>query len=150
MNPTIKHTTPKYSFVVEYNMKAAATTINDVLLLAQQKLDEFNREDLGLSSTAFGRRGHRRKGIITLHLLSTHLCCSILSYKLEDVKTMLEEEDPETYEEWRCLFETIHFAKSACDEDFQQEASVQGGGSTASGGADQRFEWIIESTIIIE
>lgn len=87
---------------------AAAASTKDILLLAQQKLDEINRESLGLSSAVLGRGGHRRKGVVTSHLLATMLYVSILSYKLENIKTMLEEEDAETYEEWRCLFETMH------------------------------------------
>ena len=107
-------------------MKAAAASTNDMLLLAQQKLDEINRENLGLSSTGFGRGGHQRKGrTISLHLLSTLLYCSILSYKLEDVKTMLEEEDPETYEEWRCLFETIHSPNFHAQERLIQNRRVK-------------------------
>jgi chromosome segregation ATPase len=89
-------------------MEAAAASTKSMLLLAQQKLDDINRENLGLSNAGLGRGCHRRKGVIASHLLSTLLYISILSYKLEDVKTMLEEEDAETYEEWRCLFETIH------------------------------------------
>ncbi|KAL3756138.1 hypothetical protein ACHAWU_005642 [Discostella pseudostelligera] len=96
-------------------MEAAAVSTKDMLLTAQQKLDEINRENLGLSSNtntlgSFGRGSttRRRKGIISNQLLSTLLYFTLLSYKVEDIKTILEEEDVETYDEWRCLFETIH------------------------------------------
>ncbi|KAL7440495.1 hypothetical protein ACHAXH_004235 [Discostella pseudostelligera] len=94
-------------------MEAAAVSTKDMLLTAQQKLDEINRENLGLSNNTSGSFGRgsttrRRKGIISTHLLSTLLYFTLLSYKVEDIKTILEEENAETYEEWRCLFETIH------------------------------------------
>lgn len=85
----------------------------DMLLLAQQKLDEINRGNLGLSggggrpgSSSSDKRRHRgRKSAISSHLLSTLLYVALMAHKLEDMKTMLEEEDGDMYIEWRPLLE---------------------------------------------
>lgn len=63
----------------------------DLLLLAQQKLDEINRSNLGLSGG--GGRNHKRSSAVSSTLLSTLLYIAIMAHKLEDMKTMLEEED---------------------------------------------------------
>ena len=94
--------------------KAASKMVelrSDMLILAQQKLDEINRGNLGLSSG--GRPGsassnNRRKSAIASHLLSTLLYVALMAHKLEDMKTMLEQEDGDMYDEWRCLLETLH------------------------------------------
>ena len=84
----------------------------DMLILAQQKMDEMSRTNLGLSGG--GRRGsasskHQRKGsAVSSHLLSTLLYVALMAHKLEDMKTMLEEEDGDVYEEWRTLLENLH------------------------------------------
>ena len=86
----------------------------DMLLMAQQRLDEINRGNMGL----VGGGGSRRPGSATSkqhkhqqqhqQLLSTLLYVALMSYKLEDMKVMLEEEDPIAYLEWRSLLENLH------------------------------------------
>ena len=72
----------------------------DLLILAQQKLDEMNRSNLGLRQSsssrvsrpgsAQGRGGRGQSSPLTTHLLSTLLYMALMSHKLEDIKIMLE------------------------------------------------------------
>lgn len=100
----------------------------DMLILAQQKLDEINRGNLGLSSG--GRPGsassnRRRSNAISSHLLSTLLYVALLSHKIEDMKIMLEEEDGVAYDEWRCLLENIHSPEFHSRERIMQNGRVK-------------------------
>lgn len=75
----------------------------DLLILAQQKLDEMNRTNLGLRQSsssrvsrpgsAQGRGGRGTSSPLTTHLLSTLLYMALMSHKLEDMKIMLEVSD---------------------------------------------------------
>ena len=95
----------------------------DMLLLAQQKLDEINRGNLGLSG---GGRNHRSKrSAVSSTLLSTLLYIAIMAHKLEDMKTMLEEEDLDMYNEWRCLFDNLHSPEFHTQERILQNQRVK-------------------------
>lgn len=87
----------------------------DMLILAQQKLDEINRGNLGLSSgprpsssSAASRRTRGRRSAVSCHLLSTLLYVALMAHKLEDMKAMLAEEDGDAYDEWHALLSTLH------------------------------------------
>ena len=82
----------------------------DMLILAQQKLDEIHRCNIGLSG---GRPGssssrNRRKSAMSNHLLSSLLYVALMSYKIEDIKALLREEDTETFAEWEVLLNSLH------------------------------------------
>ncbi|KAL3787055.1 hypothetical protein HJC23_011739 [Cyclotella cryptica] len=82
----------------------------DMLILAQQKLDEIHRCSIGLSG---GRPGsssgnHRRKSAISNHIISSLLYVALMSYKVEDMKAMLQEDDGETFAEWKVLLDSLH------------------------------------------
>ena len=95
----------------------------DMLLLAQQKLDEINRGNLGLSG---GGRNHRSKrSAVSSTLLSTLLYIALMAHKLEDMKTMLEEEDLDMYNEWRCLFDNLHSPEFHTQERILQNQRVK-------------------------
>ncbi|KAL7543567.1 hypothetical protein ACHAWF_007415 [Thalassiosira exigua] len=102
----------------------------DLLILAQQKLDEINRGNLGLSRSG-GRpgsassRGRRQRSAVSSHLLSTLLYMALMSHKLEDMKTMLEEEDGDVYDEWRCLLENLHSPEFHARERIVQNRRAQ-------------------------
>ncbi|KAL9190460.1 hypothetical protein ACHAXT_007671 [Thalassiosira profunda] len=85
----------------------------DLLILAQQRLDEINRGNLGLArggrpGSASSRTRRSRKSAVSSHLLSTLLYVALMAHKLEDMKSMLATEDGDVYDEWRCLLETLH------------------------------------------
>lgn len=94
----------------------------DMLILAQQKLDEINRGTFGpRAGASYGRPGsvqskrmttshdsNGRNCSITSHIFSTLLYMSLMIHKVEDMKAMLQEEDIALYNEWRSLFETLH------------------------------------------
>ncbi len=67
----------------------------DLLVLAQQKLDEMNR---GNSFVVGTKSPSSKKGTATASLLSTLLYMALLSYKVEDMKAMLKHVDMESYE----------------------------------------------------
>lgn len=82
----------------------------DMLILAQQKLDEIHRCNIGLCG---GRPGssssrNRRKSAMSNHLLSSLLYVALMSYKIEDIKALLREEDTETFAEWEVLLNSLH------------------------------------------
>ena len=87
----------------------------DLLLLAQQKLDDLNRPNNNNnlmqrrrgSSSSSNLRGAKNNTSCT-SLLSTLLYVALMTHKLEDMKVMLQTEDPNSYEEWRYLFDTLH------------------------------------------
>ena len=108
--------TPGQSEMTEDLASSKMAQRKDMLLMAQQRLDEINRGNMGLVG---GGGGSRRPGSATSkqhkhqqqqhqQLLSTLLYVALLSYKLEDMKAMLEEEDPIAYLEWRSLLENLH------------------------------------------
>jgi len=110
----------------------------DVLLLAQQKLDKIDRVGLGLSyvnvggggggrpgSTSSINKQRQRKSPASSQLLSTLLYVALMSHKLEDMKTMLEEEDPIEYLEWRCLLESLHSPEFHVRERMIQNGKVK-------------------------
>jgi chromosome segregation ATPase len=85
----------------------------DMLLMAQQRLDEINRGNMGLVGSrrlgsATSKQQHKHQHQQHQQLLSTLLYVALMSYKLEDMKVMLEEEDPIAYLEWRSLLENLH------------------------------------------
>jgi hypothetical protein len=88
---------------------AAMAERKDMLLLAQQKLDEIHRCNIGLSG---GRPGssasNRRKSAMSNHLLSSLLYVALMSYKIEDMKALLREEDHDTFVEWEILLNSLH------------------------------------------
>ena len=86
----------------------------DLLLLAQQKLDDLNRPNHNNlmqrrrgSSSSSNLRGAKNNTSCT-SLLSTLLYVALMTHKLEDMKVMLQTEDPSSYDEWRYLFDTLH------------------------------------------
>jgi len=87
----------------------------ELLLLAQQKLDDLNRPNNNNnlmqrrrgSSSSSNLRGAKNNTSCTT-LLSTLLYVALMTHKLEDMKVMLQTEDPSSYDEWRYLFDTLH------------------------------------------
>ena len=112
----------------------------DMLILAQQKLDEVNRSNLGLSigggcgrpDSAQSKRRRKystsndRGSAISPHLLSTLLYMSLMIHKVEDMKAMLQEEDPLVYDEWRSLLESLHSPEFHARERILQNQRVKG------------------------
>ena len=113
------------------NDKAASKMVelrSYMLILAQQKLDRMNHGNIGLSSG--GRPGSAssnnwQKSAISSHLLSTLLYVALMTHKLEDIKTMLKQEDGDMYDEWRCLLETLHSTKFHARERIIQNQRVK-------------------------
>ena len=107
----------------------------DLLILAQQKLDEMNRSNLGLRQSsssrvsrpgsAQGRGGRGPSSPLTTHLLSTLLYVALMSHKLEDMKIMLEHEDADLYSEWNLLFENLHSPEYHSHERMLQNRRVK-------------------------
>ena len=104
------------------------TERQDMLILAQQKLDENNRANLGLSSGRPGSassRNRQRKSAVATHLLSSLLYMALSAHKLEDIKAMLAEEDGDSYDEWRPLLETLHSPEFHIRERMMQNQRVK-------------------------
>ena len=83
----------------------------DMLILAQQKLDEIHRCNIGLSGGRPGSSSSRtrhRKSAMSNHLLSSLLYVALMLYKVEDMKALLKEEDSETFAEWDVLLNSLH------------------------------------------
>jgi hypothetical protein len=74
----------------------------DLLLLAQQKLDEMNR---GSSFLAGTKSPSSKKGTAASNLLSTLLYMALMTYKVEDMKAMLKHIDFESYEVRHFLYQ---------------------------------------------
>eukprot|EP00985_Skeletonema_marinoi_P014320 scaffold7246_cov136-Skeletonema_marinoi.AAC.6 len=89
----------------------------DLLVLAQQKLDEMNR---GSSFLAGTKSPSSKKGTAASNLLSTLLYMALMTYKVEDMKAMLKHIDFESYEQWDALLAVLH-----CPEFHVKERSLQ-------------------------
>ena len=91
-------------------VSAAMAERKDMLILAQQKLDEIHRCNIGLSARpgSSSSRNRHRKSAMSTHLLSSLLYVALLSYKVEDMKALLREEDAETFVEWDVLLNSLH------------------------------------------
>ena len=103
----------------------------DLLLLAQQKLDDLNRPNNNNlmqrrrgSSSSSNLRGAKNNTSCT-SLLSTLLYVALMTHKLEDMKVMLQTEDPNSYEEWRYLFDTLHSPEFHVQERILQNQRVK-------------------------
>ena len=72
----------------------------DLLVLAQQKLDDMNR------GNSFLAKSKSSKTVSSL--LSTLLYLSLISYKVEDMKAILKHLDFDTYEQWEGLLTVLH------------------------------------------
>ncbi|KAL7440871.1 hypothetical protein ACHAXM_007498 [Skeletonema potamos] len=80
---------------------------NDLLVIAQQKLDEVNRGNSFVAGTS--KHGqHSMKGFAASSLLSTLLYVALMSYKVDDMKAMLKHVDMESYEQWEALLAVLH------------------------------------------
>ena len=90
---------------------AAMAERKDMLILAQQKLDEIHRCNIGLSGGRPGSSSSRtrhRKSAMSNHLLSSLLYVALMLYKVEDMKALLKEEDADTFAEWDILLNSLH------------------------------------------
>ena len=124
----------------------------DMLLLAQQKLDELNNRRTGglhqhggrgslqrihrtnyssssisinTNSHQYHRNNNIKNSAISSTLLSTLLYLAIMSYKLDDMKAALQEDDTQTYNEWSCLFNNLHSPEFHTQERIMQNTRVK-------------------------